>query len=245
MHVVGLVSCYLEGSLSRGAIESLQRVGLDRLLVYEGPAGPPIEAPCPPSWLPSPDAAAGVIVRHGRWRTDARKRQSMLEDVQKMGLAPPVWGVLIDGDEVLVNAEYLRDVIQRLAWDDETKGASPTDPDNPPWSKYPVRLIEAGGNMSLMTGRVIRLDLIRRYRVSTSVVVNMHGVEEGYGNVQQSSQVWIEHFLGAMDNGLMVAWPPLPCEPHIFHRSAMRHPNRADVRMSAQETEELQRKGIK
>ena len=37
----------------------------------------------------------------------------------------------------------------------------------------------------------------------------------------------------------MIAWPPLPCEPHIVHRSNLRHPARKALRMSEQEAVEF------
>ena len=229
MIVVGLISCYKEGRLLAGAVESLERVGLDKLYLYEGPAGRPIADDLPDSEIPD-----RFHVNTGRWRTDARKRQAMLDHVLRdFGRSEPVWGVILDGDEILVNGQYLRDILQARLWNDEL------EPDGMPWARYPLRLVEADGAMSMITGRVVRLDLLRSYDASTSAVTNVYGVKEGWGNVIEDARVWIEHFLGGIDRGRMSAWPPLPCEPHIFHRSHLRHPARRGVRMSDQETVEL------
>lgn len=95
--------------------------------------------------------------------------------------------------------------------------------------------------MSLVTARVLRLDLIRSIDVSTSVMTNVHGVQVGLGNHPLQAHFWQEAFLRAIDEGKMIAWPPLPCEPYLVHRSHLRHPLRRGLRMSEQEKTELAR----
>lgn len=238
MIVVGLVSCYKEGRLVVGAIKSLLDVGLDRLYVYEGPAGEPIEADVPDSELKSLSVLGITYNRlvEGRWRTDARKRQAMLEHVQRdYGTDSPVWGVIVDGDEILCNGAYVRDILQAALWRDER------DPDGVPTSHWPLRLVEADGAVATIQGRLVRLDLLKRYVVSTSLVENRLGNPEGWGNIAQDSRFWVEYLEASLGMGRLVAWPPLPCEPHIFHRSFLRHPDRVSSRMHVQETEELAR----
>jgi hypothetical protein len=119
--VVGFVSCYREGRLVRGAIDSALDVELERLYVYEGPAGKPLEneLELPASELDSyRDHPADIVIHEGRWRTDARKRNEMLQRARRewcesRGNDEPVWAVTVDADEVLVNGRYLRD---RLEW---------------------------------------------------------------------------------------------------------------------------------
>lgn len=245
MRVVGMVSSYKEGPLVQAAIRSLLAVRLDRLYVYEGPAGDPLgddvpDSVFPPGWPANPWACP-VSSRVNRWRTDARKRDEMLQQAKKDAEGEPFWCVVVDADEVLVGGEFLRDRLQALAWDDERKGADPSDADNPPWARWPLHLIEADGGMHLITARVFRGDLLRSIDISSSVVTNESGVQEGWGNYAARSAVWIEGWLAAIDKGQMIAWPPLPCEPHIVHRSNLRHPLRAALRMSQQETEEFAR----
>lgn len=225
----------------RAAVRTLAAVGLDALYVFEGPAGKALEGDVPESDLGF-GALDEVRVHTGRWRTDARKRNEMLQRAKRDFPGAPLWGVIVDGDEALVNGEYLRDRLQALAWDDEAKGAVAGDKDRPqPWAAWPLQLVESEGSMSIVTARVLRLDLIRSVDVSTSVMTNVHGVQIGLGNHPLPAGVWQEAFLRAIDEGKMIAWPPLPCEPYLVHRSNLRHPARRGLRMSEQETGELAR----
>ena len=244
-HVVGLISAYKEGRLVDGAIRSLERVRANQLYIFEGPAGEPLGDDVPDSdyerigylghsdcWIDE-DFPGGVYF--GRWRTDARKRTAMLEEAKRR-FPGPLWGVILDGDEILVNGEYLRDIIQSIMWADEARGASVANPDEPPTMGLPLWLVEADGAMAHLPNRVVRLDLIRRYVVSTSLIENVYGIQEGHANEAASSLAYIEAALSA---GRLMAWPPFPCEPHIFHRSHLRHPARRGARMHKQEAEEF------
>jgi hypothetical protein len=228
--VVGLVSSYREGRLLRGCLDSIERVGLDKLYVYEGPAGAPLDADVPESDF---DKRGPTIVHHGRWRTDARKRQAMLDHVHRDYHDQPVWGIVLDGDEILVNGEYLRDILQARLWDDEA------NPDKPPWARWPLRKIEHDGSVGLAGGRCIRLDFVKEYLVSNATLTNVWGFRDGWGDVIETNPVWLDMFLKAIDGGRMAAWPPFPCEPHIFHRSNLRHPLRRGLRLHMQEAVEL------
>lgn len=230
--IVGLVSAYKEGALVRGAIESLLRVRLDALYVYEGPAGDPLGADVPESELPAYRAGVGrsepgelprLCVHRARWRSDARKRDEMLQRAKREHPGP-LWGVVVDGDEVLHNAEYLRDMVQAVAWDD------------PEIARIPLRLIERDGSVSIIGARVMRLDLLRSYDISSSLLTNIHGVQEGWGNRLELSPLWVEGWAAAMERGQIVCLPPFPCEPCIVHRAHLRHPLRRGLRMQDQET---------
>lgn len=243
MNVVGLMSTYKEGRLARAAVDSIKRVELDKLYIYEGPAGEPLDADVPdtdPGELHREVDSGAVHWHEARWRTDARKRDEMLQRA-KRDFPGVLWGIILDGDEVLGNGEYMRDRLQAVLWEDEHRGASVALPDNPPLARWPLRLIEADGAISYITARVVRLDLVRSIDISSSVITNISGIQEGWGNYQEMSAMWIEMWLHSIDNGKMIAWPPLPCEPYIVHRSSLRHPLRRGLRMSAQETEEFAR----
>ena len=166
----------------------------------------------------------------------------MLQRAKKDFPGGPLWGVVVDGDEVLVNGEYLRDRLQALEWDDEAKGAVAGDRDAPqPWAYWPIQMVEHEGSMTLLTARVLRLDLIRSIDVSTSVMTNEHGIQVGMGNHPVPAHVFAEAWLHAIDAGKTIAWPPWPCEPFLVHRSNLRHPARRGLRMSEQERVELAR----
>lgn len=247
MIVVGFVSSYLEGRLVRGAIDSLLEVGLDRLYVFEGPAGEPheLEDELPASELPAQSGRAPggceVVVHRGRWRTDGRKRNEWLQRVRRDFPDVPVWAVVVDADEVLVNGRYLRDRLEWIMARDAANGADVSTPDNPPMARWPLHLVEHEGSMSMITARVFRADLLRSIDHSSSVVTNVAGVRDGWGNFAATSRAWLERWLAAIDAGALIAWPPLPCEPYLVHRSNLRHPSRAGLRMSAQEQAEFAR----
>lgn len=249
MNVVGMVSAYKEGRLVRGAVESLLRVGLDALYIFEGPAGEPLGDDVPDSDYPfdtrhgSGDSkmyhGTRVTMHSNRWRTDARKRDAMLQRAKEEHPGE-TWAVIVDGDEVLWNAEYLRDRIDAVSSENAFYGRSIAAVDNPPIARIPLRLMERDGGLHAITARVFRIDLVRSIDISSSVVTNASGIQEGWGNYPELSHVYLEGMLRAIDNGALVAWPPFPCEPVIVHRSHLRHPLRRGLRMSEQETRELQ-----
>jgi hypothetical protein len=231
VRVVGLVSSYREGALVRAAARSLLKVSLDRLYVFEGPAGDPLEADVPESELDALEGRPDVVLHRGRWRTDARKRNEMLQRAKRDFPGGALWGVIVDGDEVLMNGEYLRDKLQTVLWEDEARSE--------PWLKVPLPLVEHEGSMSTITARVLRLDLIRSVDVSTSVMTRTDGVQVGLGNQPVPSSIFVDAWCRAIDAGKTIAWPPFPCEPYLVHRSHLRHPLRRGLRMSVQEQAEL------
>lgn len=240
MIVVGCMSTYREGRLARNALRSLLSVELDRLYVFEGPAGPiPGNADeLDPTWTGVGDVT-NVVFHEGRWRTDGRKRNAMLQRVKQDYPGELVWVVVVDADELLINGEYLRDRLDWIVANDRYRGASIATPDNPPMARWPLRLVEHEGSMSLITARVFRADLLRSIDHSTSVVTNIAGIRDGWGNYAENSRAWVERWLSAIDSGAMIAWPPMPAEPFLVHRSNLRHPARASLRMSVQEQAEF------
>lgn len=243
MIVVGMVSSYCEGRLVRGAIDSVLDVEPERLYVFEGPAGPPLDDEQPfLSELDSyGDGLDNVVVHRGRWRTDGRKRNEMLQRAKSDYPDEQIWAVVVDADEVLVNGRYLRDRLEWIMAGDRQRAASIATPDNPPMARWPLRLIESDGGISLITARVFRADLLRSIDHSSSVVTNVAGVRDGWGNHAELSRLWIEGWLAAIDRGAMIAWPPLSCEPHLLHRSNLRPAGRSTLRMSEQEAAEFER----
>jgi hypothetical protein len=242
VNVVGMISAYKEGRLVQAAIESLERVGLDRLYVYEGPAGDPLGDDVPGSNYGHTFAVprSSHVLRDGRWRTDARKRNEMLQRAK--GDFPGVlWAVVLDGDEVLYHAEYLRDLIECVQAEDDLRGADWRDVDNPPTARIPLRLVERDGGLHTITARVYRADLVREYNVSSSLITNLHGVQDGWGNRPELSPHYVAAWERVMSEGRVATLPPFPCEPCIVHRSHLRHPLRRGLRMSDQELRELNR----
>jgi hypothetical protein len=232
--IVGLCSSYLEGPLVQGAVRSLL-AACDRVVVFEGPAGPPLEEDVPESDFSTFRLSSLLKIRHGRWRTDAKKRTAMIESLRPF--SEPTWGVWIDGDEVLCNPEYLRDWLRFFDWKEEESGVQ-----NMGW---PVKLIEMDGSVAVCQAKVIRVDRLDSYSVSSSVFTNVMGELDARGNYRAS----ISDFpiadqlrqLGDPDGGYLFAWPPLPCEPFIMHRSKLRHPRRSGLRLHEQEAVEIEK----
>lgn len=234
--IVGLLSTYREGPLARQAARSAA-AACDLVHVFEGPAGPrlPNEDECPPTEL-------GVevdLLREGAWKTDAKKRTAMIESTR--GLPPPVWGVWIDGDEVLCNGEYLRDWVNLLEWEDEGKTLDPADESTMPYMGFPIKLVELDGSVAVCQGKVLRVDLIDSYSVSSSVFRNALGLLEARGNLPYSAREWAHTHRAAHEAGNLILPPPLPCEPFLLHRSFLRHPARRGLRLHEQERVEIEK----
>ena len=219
----------------QGAVRSLL-AACDRVVVFEGPAGPPFEGDVPASdFGPMGLRTQRFIVKYGSWRTDAKKRTAMVESLRPF--TEPTWGVWVDGDEVLCNPEYLRDWLQFFDWKEEETGVR-----NMGW---PVKLIEMDGSVAVCQAKVIRVDRLDSYSVSSSVFTNVMGELDARGNYRAS----VDDFplgaqlrqLGQKDGGYMFAWPPLPCEPFILHRSKLRHPRRSGLRLHEQEAVEIEK----
>lgn len=161
----------------------------------------------------------------------------MLAEAKRRNGNGPLWGVWLDGDELLAHGEYLRDRLQAILWNDEADGTGR------PTIHAPLWVVEADGSMAVTTGRLVRLDLIRSYDISVSVVTNSRGIEEGFGNRQTDARLWLEVWMRAVETGRMLAWPPGPLEPCIVHRSGLRHPARRGLRLHRQEADELRKAG--
>lgn len=236
--LVGLCSSYAEGELVRGAVRSLLEA-CDHVYLYEGPAGEPIadEHMVPATDLGEDLEAYDLTIHYGRWRSDARKRQAMLERVKK-DHPGPLWGVIVDADEVLMNGVYLRDWLLRLDYHEDV------DADAEYLGK-PMRIVELDGSVGWVRGRLLRLDRVLEYRVSTSVFNTTQGLFTNAGNVPDSYSDWAVPRRAYLEGDRMVMKPPLPTEPYIVHRSMLRHPLRAGLRMHEQERDELRSAGMK
>lgn len=216
----------------------------DHVVIFEGPAGEPLpnEDECPETYLIGDNGDGFVHTRMGAWRTDAEKRTAMVEYCRRWRDQAPVWGVWIDGDEVLVNGEYLRDHLNVLDWQND-----PAEP----YLGWPMHLVELDGGVTLCRGKCVRIDLIDGYSVSSSVFRNALGIMHGEGNLPVRISEYQAKVAGAI-RGLPLSQqalardrlmlpPPLPCEPYLLHRSALRHPARRGLRMHEQEAVEIEK----
>jgi hypothetical protein len=240
--LVGLCSSYAEGRLVQAAVDSLLGA-CEHVYVFEGPAGEPI-ADDVLEQVPASDLAPyadheHVTVHRNRWRTDARKRQAMLEWA-KQDYPGPLWGVIVDADETLVNGEYLADWLAILDWQEQLDETGDTE-----YVGRPMRIVELDGSLRWVRGRLLRLDRIVEYRVSTSVFLTSQGLYTNAGNVPDSYADWATPRRGYIDGDQMVVRPPIPTEPFLVHRSMLRHPLRRDLRLHKQERDELRAAGMK
>lgn len=204
IRVVGLVSSFCEGPMLRTAVRSL--AALDHILVFDGP----VERN-PPSGPRSETGGLGkgAVVVEGEWATDAAKRTAMVEWA-KARLNPtggPLWGLWLDGDEILLWGEYLHDWLWRVS--------QQGDDDNPV-AGWPLPLVELDGAVSMCMGKLLRIDLVERYLVSSSYIELVGGTRRTVGNV---------FYWTPKDGPLVENWrarPPLQGEPHLQHRPILR-----------------------
>ncbi len=156
------------------------------------------------------------------------------------GFEPPVWAIWLDGDELLRNPETLADWVRYWSWLDEHEQR--LDPEAPPRMGWPIRLVELDGSVALCRGKVVRVDLIDSYSVSSSVFVNALGYTHGEGNVPETlSDGFGKHLLQASELDRMIVPSWLVAEPYLVHRSLLRHPARQGLRLHEQEAVEIER----
>lgn len=224
MRVVGLVSSFREGRLLSGAVASL--LMLDGILIAEGPVeGNPPEGPESELNWGAPLGDPRIKRFDGEWETDAAKRTWML-DRAKQTWPGELWGLWLDGDEVLLWGQYLHDWI----WRAEQMG----DPDEPVGG-WPLPLVELDGSVVLCMGKVVRLDLIRSYDVSSSLITMVNGTRRTVGNFPVWNPIDGPTYMDADGKPRWRARPPLHGEPHLLHRSWLRDRSRAVERQSAAE----------
>lgn len=242
--LVCLVSTYREGPLVAGTIRSCLEAGFDRVAVFEGPAGPERCDDAPESELEPFYRDADVF--RGSWVSDAEKHTHALEWARKH-YPGVLWVMWMGGDELLFHGSSLRDIAQSILWQDEARGASLASlirDGEAPTGGGVVYLLEADGALSLMRGRLVRGDLIRRYLVGDLVCELVTGVQARLGNIRVSAAQWIEERGEPLEQGWAYLPPPLPGEPFVYHRSHLRHPARRMLRMHEQEAAELERLGL-
>jgi len=216
MKIVALVSSYREGPLLEAAIRSVAM--LDHVLVAEGPVDENRRAFGEESVIPKDLQRLSVI--RGEWPADAAKRTAMVQWMQarRWMQDEEIWGLWLDGDEVLLWGEYLRDWINRVVEESD-------DPDNPV-AGFPFTLVEFDGTVVWCMGKLVRIDLVERYLISSSYVEFKGGYTKTIGNVT----AWTPldgplHMVDLPDGSKVPHWrarPPLQGEPHLQHRPMLR-----------------------
>lgn len=194
------------------AVRSL--AALDHVLVAEGPIGDN-RPDGPPSELPRGREWSGRLTRlDGVWPSDAAKRTAMLEWVHRRPwLDGETWGLWLDGDELLLWGEHLHDWVWRVS--------QQGDADNPV-AGWPLPLVELDGSVVLCLGKLLRVDLVRRYLVSSSLLELVNGEQVTRGNVPYWNPVDGPLVRDAEGRPNWRARPPLQGEPHLQHRPVLR-----------------------
>jgi hypothetical protein len=201
MIVVGLVSSFREGPMLATALRSLE--ALEHVCVFEGP----VEGNVPSGPVSELIKRPGLFFSEGVWETDAAKRTAMVEWCRRRWPGKPVWGLWLDGDELLLWGEYLGDWLWRVSQQGD---------DANPVAGWPFPLVELDGSVAICMGKLVRVDLIRRYLVSSSYIEMMDGSRRTVGNTKVYS---------ISEGPLVENWrarPPLAGEPHLQHRPVLR-----------------------
>ncbi len=188
------------------AVRSLQH--LDGTVIFEGPVeGNKPEGP------PSVIGTAGKpVYLEGAWETDAAKRTAMLT-LAKRKWPGELWGLWLDGDEILLWGEYLRDWILRVSQQGSKEN---------PVGGWPLALVELDGTTTLCMGKLVRLDLIRSYLISSSYIELVNGDRRTVGNVDYWNPVDGPTVFAEDGKPHWRARPPLQGEPHLQHRPILR-----------------------
>jgi hypothetical protein len=201
---VALVSAYREGALVQAAVRS----GLDamgQVLVFEGPAGPAHERGEPSDYSPF-KRDPRVVIREGGWESDGGKRTAMVEWCRRYDRHAPTWGIWLDGDEVMLWPELLRDYLVK---------AHELHPDAVSMS---VKLVELDGAVYDCAAKCIRLDLVGAVLESSYQLQMKNGAA----------------VLSLPNTNASAA--PVPGMPHLFHRHFLRPEGRRDDRLHKAET---------
>ncbi len=237
--ILGLVSTYREGALALDAVRSLEAC-CDAVRVLDGPIGEPTTAGTGTDWSVYSQSQT-VVVGTGGYPTDAAKRTALLHRAQKY--PPPVWGVILDGDEILVWGEYLRSQIEHMSERERETGVIQTG--------CSLRLVESDGSVAQINARVLRLDLVDSYVHSSYHLRWKNGTESarpnfplrlaGEADMPPHRQV-IDELTEAdeypelrdlleteLAQGFIQRRRPLHGEPHILHRSILRAGSRSAI----------------
>lgn len=220
--IVGMMPTYREGPLAASAIRTMLSC-CNVVLVYEGPVG---NAPAAGDATDLQELKKNphVVRKEGEWRTEIEKRNAMLEFTRRY--KPPVWGVYLDADEILIGGQWIPDLIWAA---DRQRGTSVEHPEPVEVSAIPLLIQEVDYSVGRIH-RIIRLDLLERHVLSMSqlkfitspVVVTFPVIP-----VWRPGETLTEN-----------CRPPMSGEPHIHHRAYYRPPVRADYRLHQEEMED-------
>lgn len=193
MRIVGLVSTWNEGRLVHLCVKSLLDA-CPTVVVFDGPFGATPPEGESSDFEPFKNDPR-VIVKRGRWDTQAEKLNAMVAWACNRYAERPLWGMNLDGDEVLIDGEFLPDVLRK---------ASELDPTGEKGTVPRMFVQELDSSTVVNGSHLVRLDVIDRYLVSgTQVLLKTSSIPVAFANTPANR------------------WP-MQGEPHILHRSRFR-----------------------
>lgn len=221
--IVGLVSCYEEGLLAAAAVDSLLPA-CDRVHVADGPIGDAAPGGLATGWQERYRREQRVSIHYDAWESDAGKRSWLLAKTRRY--PAPTWGVIVDGDELLVHGEQIPALIEYREAQADAAGQVALN--------VPLRLVEADGSVGFLTARVLRLDLIERWLISSYHILLRSRVEVSLPNAYPLQCGEPDRRETEPTTGLQIRRPHQG-EAHILHRPGLRAPQRSAERQSAAE----------
>ena len=227
--IVGLVSTFQEGHLAEDAVRSLLPC-CRTVLVNEGPITDASDVTSDASGWGWARKEQRIVVAYGAFPSDAAKRTALLSRTRRY--PAPVWGLVLDGDELLLHGDQIPALIEHHEAQAAHAGKEPL--------RVPLRLVDGDGTTSVMTGRLLRLDLIERWLISSYHILLRNGVEVSLANGKLRDCDQPDSRELDVTTGLQLR-RPLQGEPHILHRSFLRSPDRQAERQSVAEGDEFSR----
>lgn len=207
--LVGMIPTYKEGLLARDAINSILPI-CNTVLVFEGPIkGAPSEG-INTVFFSGRKPPPNLVIKNGEWDSEVSKRNAMLEFTRRY--KPPVWGLFLDADEVMLWPEYVESYIE--ACDAQA-------PEGEVNVACPLLRVEIDGSVQNLK-RIIRLDLLERHMLSMSQW-KFYGSE-----------------IAVTFPAIPEERTPNQGEPHIFHRAFLRPQKRGGFRLYEREIEDFQ-----
>lgn len=163
----------------------------------------------------------------GHWNSDAHKRTEMMDFAKGQLIGKESdWALWLDGDEVLLWGQYLHDHCSRA---DHVTGTGGTT----------LKIVEYDGSVAECFGKLIKLDAVKRYIMSSYEIELSNGMTVALPNVPlcTAGGLPIGNITSPDDPLLAKNRPPLQGEPHLLHRHGLRSPEREALRMHDTEGE--------
>lgn len=227
MKIVALISTYQENEyMLKSAIESASM--LDEILVFDGTTKAMKNLTETPQICLTGRTGKRYIRYEGHWKSDAEKRTEMLKEAQALWDDDNIWALWLDSDEVLLFGEYLKDHCHRADQETATGGTT-------------IRIVEYDGSVAQCYGKLIKVDAVRKYIMSSYEIELANGMTVALPNVPICSAggIPIGEITSRDDELLAKNRPPLIGEPHLLHRHGLRNPDREAPRLHDEEAKDF------